>query len=320
MFKRNTIQLCKLAAVKGATRRSFASAASAPSTARASYLLAGAAALAGSSAAYYYHHVAQTQSGLIQAESSAPSAKTALAKTVVTTTDEGVRLVQPETTCPPFPAQLDLPQDKYQLLGVGVRTVSFLSFHVYALGIYIAERDRQLAHDVLAEAKVLDPEHEGSLESALLDHDQSTKIISHLLDHDISLDLRIVPVRNTDFSHLRDGFVRQILAHPLFKQLSRLEDEAVGESLGAGVNDLKVAFSRKLKAPKSTILHMTRLKTGELAMSYYQGKNEKDAEVLELGIVKDKNLSKILMLQYLAGKNVSSESARVNAVEGLAKL
>lgn len=317
MFQRNTIQLFRLAAVKGATRRSFASAARTSNTARASYLLAGATALVGSSAAYYYH---AAQDGAIQADCSVSSSKTALAKTVVTTNDEGVRLVQPETTCPPFPAQLDLPQDKFQLLGVGVRTVSFLSFHVYALGIYIAEQDRQLAHEVLADAKELDSKHEGSLESALLDHDQSTKIISHLLDHGISLDIRIVPVRNTDFGHLRDGFVRQILAHPLFKQLSRVENEAVSESLGAGVNDLKVAFSRKLKAPKFTILHMTRLRNGELSMTYYKGKNEKDAEVLDLGVVKDKNLSKILMLQYLAGKNVSSESARVNAVEALAKL
>lgn len=318
MFKRNAIQICRSTVVKGATRRSFASAVQTPRGAQSSYLLAGAAAMAFSSAAFYYH-ITQTQ-GPIHSDSSNPSSKTALAKTVMTTTETGVRLVQPETTCPPFPEEVSLPQGKFQLLGVGVRTVSFLSFHVYALGIYIAEQDKQLAKKVLADAKELDPKHEGGLETALLDHDQSTKIISHLLDHGISFDIRIVPVRNTDFNHLRDGFVRQMLAHPLYKQLSRVEDEAISESLGTGLNDLKVAFSRKLKAPKFTILHMTRPKTGELIMTYYNNNKEQDAEVLELGIVNDKNLSKILLLQYLAGKNVSSESARVNAVEGLAKL
>lgn len=250
---------------------------------------------------------------------------------VVKTTDaNGIEQVQPPTNSPPFPAELKLNlQEKglaqdYDLLGVGVRTVSFLNFHVYALGIYIARDDKQLAHDVLAGAVELD-EKTHDLKTALLDPEQSTHIISHLLDHGVRLDIRIVPVRNTDFGHWRDAFVRQILAHPVFKQLNSMKDEAgleVAAKLGEGINDLKVAFSRKITVPKHNVLHMIRTDEGALRLIYYAAKEEsaENVEIMDLGTVANPNISKILLLQYLAGKNVSSESTRQNVVDSLAQL
>lgn len=269
----------------------------------------------------------------------------------------GIELVQPPAKSPPFPVELFLPSSspsdgadpvKYELLGVGVRTVSFLSIHVYALGIYIASADRQLAHDVLAGAPQLkvassagkdgnDAVGGGDLKSVLLDSELGPKIISHLLDHGIRLDVRIVPVRNTDFSHLRDGFVRQILAHPMFKQINTaardssssssggggsLEAESVVAKLGEGINDLKVVFSRKMSVPKHNVLHLIRSKEGALKVVYYKGKYETDEKVdtFDLGTVINPDVSKILFLQYLAGHTVSSESARQTTIEALTKL
>lgn len=250
--------------------------------------------------------------------------------TVKITDDNGIELIQPPTNSPPFPVELSLntgtETEMYDLLGVGVRTVSFIRFHVYALGIYIARDDQQLAHNVLAGAVKLD-EKTHDLKTALLDPEQGNRIIGHLLDHGVRLDIRIVPVRGTDFSHLRDGFVRQILAHPLFKELSRSSSadasgSDIAASLGDGINQLKVAFSRKMSVPKHNILHLARHKNGSLTITYYNSKSEssKKVETLVLGTVDSPSISKILMLQYLAGNNVSSESARQTCIETLSKL
>lgn len=259
----------------------------------------------------------------IQLDSSKAKSEKDLTKSVKVTNSEGIELIQPPTSSPPFPVELSVGTQKFDLLGVGVRYVSIFSFHVYALGIYIASEDRALARSVLAGAADLTPEHD--LKSALLDPEQGTKIITHLLDHGVRLDFRIVPVRNTDFGHWRDAFVRQILAHPLFKQLNSLPDEEgreVANKLGEGVNDLKVAFSRKITVPKGHILHMIRESSGALRLVYYKANDEnaKDLETIELGTIQNPNVSKILALQYLAGKYVSSESTRLNVVDGLANL
>lgn len=246
---------------------------------------------------------------------------------------KGNLFVKPPTNSPPFPKKVILPGNdskeiEYDLLGVGVRTVSFLSFHVYAVGIYIASKDKDLAHSILN----ISTSQLGfdDLEHALLDPIEGAKIVSHLLDHGICVDIRIVPVRNTDFSHLRDGFVRGVLAHPYYKKLTMYpaipkNDPAhikLIEELGEGVNDLKVAFSRKMSVPKHNILHLTHTSHGTMSIYYYNGKSELDpmTNKIDLGVVRSPNISKILMLHYLSGKTPASESARVNAVQGLINL
>lgn len=246
-----------------------------------------------------------------------------LAKHVTVTDKDGVELVQPPTSSPPFPVKVKVGSQDFDLLGVGVRYVSIFSFHVYALGVYIASEDRALAKSILDGAVELSPEHD--LKSALLDPELGTKIFTHLLDHGVRLDFRIVPVRNTDFGHWRDAFVRNIIGHPLFKQINSLDGadaKDIASKLGEGINEFKVALSRKLSVPKGNILHMTRDSSGALHLLYYKSTDEKaqDVEIIDLGTVQNPNVSKILALQYLAGKYVSSENTRMNVVEGLTKL
>lgn len=253
------------------------------------------------------------------------------AAAVAVADEKGIFSVQPPTKCPPFPSAITLLGDDstpvpYELLGVGVRTVSFLSFHVYALGIYIAEPDKKLAHSILNFAAKQHPS--GDLKQALLDPVVGVKLVSHLLDHGVRLDLRIVPVRNTDFGHLRDGFVRGVLNHPFYKELvnhpaipkTDPAHIAVVDEMGQGVNQLKVAFSRKMSVPKFNILHLTHNPNGSLGISYYKSQTEVGAEKIDLGVVNDSNVSKIVVLHYLTGKTPASESGRISAVDGLSAL
>lgn len=247
-------------------------------------------------------------------------------KTVNVADENGDLFVKPPTDSPPFPKSLSLPNGlNYELFGIGVRTVSFLSFHVYAVGIYIASEDKSLAHNILKSAEA--NANPGDLKSSLLDPTIGTNIISHLLDHGVRLDLRIVPVRNTDFGHLRDGFVRGVIGHPYYKKLtegsatsgSDPEHAKLLETLGQGVNELKVSFSRKMSVPKHNILHLHRESDGSMPIIYYKGvtENSPEIETISLGTVHSPNVSKIMFLHYLSGKNPASGTARESAVEGL---
>lgn len=204
-----------------------------------------------------------------------------------------------------FPVSITRNGEKYSLLGTGVRTISFLSFKVYVLGIYIATRDKAKAKAVLG----------GSNEDELLDPDNGSALISKLLNSDIKFDIRIVPVRNTDFGHMRDGFVRTIMAHPRFKIEGNNSEE-----FGEGISEFKRVFSRKRNVPKHTILHLNRNENGTLSVDFYDAKDEVKVETEHLGTVSNPLVSELLFLQYLSGKKPSSESARQSAVKVLANL
>jgi hypothetical protein len=222
-----------------------------------------------------------------------------------------VETVQPDTKVDPFPVQLTVATgQKYDLLGVGVRTVSFLSFHVYALGIYINDDDRLVAKDILAQAGVSREERE----KALLDPNEGGEIMAKLLNRGVRFLIRIVPVRNTDFGHMRDGFVRTTMAHPRFKE------EGNNEDVGHGISELKRAFGRKRTIPKGRILYLDRAADGTLAVYFYDALSENGHIPELLGTVSQPLVSELLFLQYTSGSKPSSESARQNAVKGLSAL
>lgn len=219
---------------------------------------------------------------------------------------ETVETVQPETKSPPFPSQFTYGGESYSLLGVGVRSVSFLSFHVYAVGLYIADSDKGKVKAILgANASMED----------LLDAEKGAELVSKLLNGGVRLDIRIVPVRNTDFGHMRDGLVRTTMANPRFKA------EGNNEEFGEGLAQLKRAFGRKMTVAKHQILHLNRDRDGTLRIEYFKGNPETSVqEGMAMGAVTVPLVSELLFLQYLSGSKPSSESLRKDAVKGLAQL
>jgi hypothetical protein len=223
---------------------------------------------------------------------------------------EVANYVQPETKVKPFPVVVERNGDKFRLLGTGVRTVSFLSLHVYAIGIYIGENDLPKLPSILNAEKVSGEE----LEKSMLDPDTGSVIISKLLNSGVNLSLRIVPVRGTDFGHLKDGFVRSIMGHPRFKT------EGNTDQFGEGLNQLKRIFSRKRNAPKNRILHLTRDERGILRVDYFDADSEEKTVAEPLGMVTEPLVSELLFLRYLSGKDPSSAGARKNSIERLVEL
>ncbi|PQE03080.1 chalcone-flavanone isomerase protein [Rutstroemia sp. NJR-2017a BVV2] len=244
------------------------------------------------------------------------------------------------STVPFFPRHLLFPErahppEEYQLLGLGIRTVSFLSIQVYVVGLYIATADissfqASLIHHIAGDgASTLVAGEKDKLRAELYDPEKGEALWSAVLKESGARTLvRIVPTRNTDFGHLRDAWVRGLTA--------RAQRDRVGygdEGFAGAVGEFKRVFERG-SVPRGRELVLVREGKGGLevwvegAGAGGMGMGEGNGMVAEngmvagnrrrrLGVVGDERVARSIWLGYLAGKTVSSEEARKSVVEGV---
>lgn len=200
---------------------------------------------------------------------------------------------------------------EYTLVGLGTRSVSFLGINVYVVGYYIATADiaelqARLVRRVNPIASTLISNEKDELRAKLLDPVEGEAIWDELLRSGVPARscVRVVPVRDTDFPHLRDGFVRAIQPRV---------DGAKDEKFGEAMREFKRIFNRG-KVPKQKELLMLRERDGQLTMVYDDGKS---AGRQVLGTVDDERISRALWMNYLGGKKVASEEVRKNIVNGV---
>ncbi|KAL2074118.1 hypothetical protein VTL71DRAFT_7896 [Oculimacula yallundae] len=202
---------------------------------------------------------------------------------------------------------------EYQLMGVGLRTVTFLGIEVYVVGVYIATEDiaklqKGLIEEIAKGASSLVKGEKEELRRKLYDPVEGTRIWSELLkERGVRTLVRIVPCKDTDFGHLRDAYVRV-----LTEKVRSGGEEYAGEQFGEGVKHLKGFFNRG-GVPKGRELLMSRDEKGKLAVWYDDGK--KGAQ--RLGEVADERISRALWLNYLSGRKPASESARGSIIDGV---
>lgn len=202
--------------------------------------------------------------------------------------DPDTKMAFPSTLSPRSLSQLSTP---LELVGLGVRTVSFLRVQVYSVGTYFAPEALQRLKG-----------------SQMIAEGQGEAIVASLLDAPYDTTIRIVPVKNTDHSHLRDGFVRAMLARlkaaTAAKTISDEEAEAAGLSI-----ELFRGFFPTGKVPRGkSLLLIRRGSDGALLLEY---------EDKLLGTLDNKFLAKELMLAYFAdnGKEISSKM-KTDVLEG----
>jgi len=247
---------------------------------------------------------------------------------------EEVEIVPTGTsTIPHFPKTIHIPSSgptndentEYTLLGLGIRTVSFLSIQVYVVGLYVqtsslAGLQASLIKKINPTASALIPGEKEKLRAALLDPDESYRIWDEVLREKgsaLNTAVRIVPVRNTDFQHLRDGWVRGITQR--VQQAAQKGDaEYADETFGAAMKEFKTMFSQRGKAPKGSVLILIRGGDGTLGALYQE--KEGAGSLVRIGEVRDQRIARQVWLGYLGGKNVSSEGARKGVVEGVMAL
>ncbi|KAI0397294.1 chalcone-flavanone isomerase [Xylariaceae sp. FL0594] len=245
-------------------------------------------------------------------------------KTVIHDPDGHEIVPTGNSVVPSFPRTIDLAiganqgQEKsngvqYTLVGLGVRTVTFIGIQVYMVGYYVATQDiaaiqARLTKEINPIATTLIASEKDALRQALLEPERGEALWNSILEEVRPRSVfRIVPVRDTDFHHLRDGFVRAITAR------SQGNNAVFGdEAFGNAMKDFRAIFNRG-KVPKAQEMHLCRDSTGKLTITYNDGKHGTSI----LGEIDDERVSRLLWLNYLAGKNVASEPARKSIVEGI---
>ncbi|GAO18558.1 uncharacterized protein UV8b_00834 [Ustilaginoidea virens] len=224
---------------------------------------------------------------------------------------------QESTAAAPIAASIsDTAGTEFTLVGLGMRTVTFLGIQVYLVGFYVATKDiERLQHHLVKKinplATTLIPSEKDALRKALRDAVEGEQTWDSVLrDAGCQSAFRIVPVRDTDFHHLRDGFVRAV-------QVRSARDKAYDdEAFGIAMRELKGLFNRG-QVPKRKELLLTRDAAGKLAVMYGEGDHKTNNGKTLMGTVSDERLSRLLWLNYLAGSKVASEGARENIIEGI---
>lgn len=232
--------------------------------------------------------------------------------------------------------------EEYILLGLGIRRVSFLRIQVYVVGLYVAKSDlarlqEGMIHAVASEgASTLISSEKEELKKKLLDAEGSEEIWTKILSTHgkgrgrgegaggIRSALRIVPVRDTNMGHMRDGFVRMIEAGG--------KGEGVEHEAGfrESVQGFRAVMGGASKVGKGKVLLLGRGREGEMdvwaegkgAVGEEQPGKEKaeGSEMVYWGGVRDERVARAIWMGYLAGANVATEGARESVVDGVLDL
>ncbi|KAL9575870.1 MAG: hypothetical protein Q9212_007615, partial [Teloschistes hypoglaucus] len=262
--------------------------------------------------------------------------------------------------------------EEYQLLGLGIRTVSFFGVQVYVVGLYVAKSSLPALQESLVRAfftssaagdstvsaaTTLVEDEKEQLKLSLMgwDHDErGVKIWDEVLrSGGVKSVLRIVPTRSTDYSHMRDGWVRSIDARAGAK--SRKKEGVLPEyqrvGLQESIREFRSIFGLGRKGiEKGKVLLLQRDRAGELGVWHerdgekenvtetqaeagqqpqrskaeqrrmVEAEKERRRKMEWVGGMKDERISRLVWLGYLAGWNVASEGARESVVNGIMEI
>ncbi|KAL0950802.1 hypothetical protein HGRIS_007567 [Hohenbuehelia grisea] len=207
------------------------------------------------------------------------------AKQIETTADPATGIEFPNTL--QVPAKVKLPG--HALVGVGVRTVSFLGIKVYSVAFYA-----DLENPNLKVPRNLTPDEK----------------IKHIVNN-TSCVIRIVPTRSTSYTHLRDAFMRTL--H------SRM---AVGRKDGTITEEIEQAAAsplRKLKSlfPNSPLAKHTPL---DIYLTPPTPGKPRSLVFRDMGAIEDNWVATELVLAYFDGDGPSpplkkSVTSRLEAFE-----
>ncbi|KAH8100455.1 chalcone-flavanone isomerase-domain-containing protein [Cristinia sonorae] len=166
------------------------------------------------------------------------------------------------------------PLPDFTLVGLGVRTVSFLGIKVYSVAFYA-----DLQNPNLKIPKSATPDEK----------------IEHIV-RNTTCALRIVPTRSTSYSHLRDGFMRALQARMV---LSRQRGQLTQEEEAEAQSPL-----RKLKSmfPNTALPKHTPL---ELILLAPEPEHPRTLIVRDLGALHNDWVAREFVMAYFEGDGIS---------------
>lgn len=186
----------------------------------------------------------------------------------------------------------------YKMVASGVRSVTFLGFKVYGVGLYIPEKSEATVISAVSSFLKQNP---GLSVEALLEDKQLSQALVSELSGKVPYAMKITPVRNTDFGHLRDGLTKSILANPMAKQLK--------EEVGKGLEQLRAVFQGfRGSVPKNETLWVVS-DTKQTAF-FHEGKKS----TKEMGAIDEPVILEVLLVLYLSSVRPLSEPLRKDFV------
>ncbi|VEU22659.1 DEKNAAC103495 [Brettanomyces naardenensis] len=244
-------------------------------------------------------------------------------------TSTGNDSVSVDSSIDPLPLTIDDPlTTEFQLLGYGVRNVTFLHMKVYALGLYIAKDDLSLVKRILS-SKFLESLYEKpnpelsqkeALKVALDDDKMSEVLVENLLNSGVRFTARICALRNTDLSHLRDGFIRTIKNSEKYKQIMKQDDDE-SLRLSDGLDSLRAVMnSHHMKAYQNSRVFMEIIQDGKIRVTARVYDRYHFRDPVLLGIVDEPLVSKLLFLCYLSGPKPLVRDVRDSSAESLVSM
>lgn len=206
--------------------------------------------------------------------------------------------VQVDNAIDPFPVTIgkgNLPvSSEYTLIASGVRSVTFIGFKVYGAGMYVSKKDEG---KIAATIRKYTAQTGKSVADVLNDKEVSQQIVDEIATS-VPYALRITPVRNTDFGHLKDGLTKSILASPMAKTMR--------EEVATGLEQLRKVFSGfKGSVPKNHDLWVVS-NTREVSINY-------DANT-DMGVITEPCIARVVLVLYLSNARVLSEPLRKSFV------
>lgn len=174
--------------------------------------------------------------------------------------------------------------------------MTFLSIAVYDVGIYIHTAHEDMAK-LITELKSED-DQSLDLQARLLDPVKGSELLDKILD--LSLAIRITPTRNTDIAHMRDGFVRGVLA--------RFEPDE------ASLQAFKEFFPNPRKSfTKDQVMLLTSWNGRDLRLEI----DGHDYGSFSAHAKASRKLVKSFLATYISGLKVASEPVRQEFVQQL---
>ncbi|KAH7883840.1 chalcone-flavanone isomerase-domain-containing protein [Phlebopus sp. FC_14] len=179
-----------------------------------------------------------------------------------------------------FPKTLRIPSKSplpaHSLVGTGVRTVSFLGVKVYSVAFYADLQNPKLNISVTATPQ---------------------EKVEHII-RNTSCVLRIVPTRNTSYSHLRDGFVRALTARLQTAKSRGKLSPATESAAQSPLRQLKSIFPTTAIAKGHPLdIHLTA-PTGD-------PDQPRSLVFLDLGVVEGDWVAEEFVLAYFEGDGIS---------------
>ncbi|KAJ7042596.1 chalcone isomerase [Mycena alexandri] len=170
------------------------------------------------------------------------------------------------------PGQFKTPQ--LELVGLGVRTVSFLGIKVYSVAFYA-----DLASPALRITPAMSPDDK----------------IEHIVRNSTCL-LRIVPTRSTSYTHLRDAFLRALQARLVEGRKRGTLTEEEAQAVASPMRSLKTLFPNSPLAKHASLdLYVPAPVPGQLRPVIFR----------DLGSVQNNWVATELILHYFAGNGAS---------------